>query len=122
MRRQSLRDDVGNKAFSRRRKWDLPTFLCCVGRSPINSFQFCVKQNRNKESKEREGREKRNGEGVAAVTLPSSTTIALRCHRPPPSATIQEKNCDICGVEITDNVVDVNQHPFKRSNAFQFKL
>ncbi|RVX22273.1 tRNA (guanosine(18)-2'-O)-methyltransferase [Vitis vinifera] len=31
---------------------------------------------------------------------------------------IQEKDCDICGVEITDNAVAVNQHPFKRSTAF----
>ncbi|KAL0548311.1 hypothetical protein IC582_012759 [Cucumis melo] len=31
---------------------------------------------------------------------------------------LKEKDCDICGVEITDNAVAVNQHPFKRSTAF----
>ena len=30
----------------------------------------------------------------------------------------QERDCDICGVEITDNALPVNQHPFKRSTAF----
>ncbi|KAF3457274.1 hypothetical protein FNV43_RR01931 [Rhamnella rubrinervis] len=31
---------------------------------------------------------------------------------------LKEKDCDICGVEITDGAVAVNQHPFKRSTAF----
>ncbi|EXC05713.1 tRNA (guanosine(18)-2'-O)-methyltransferase [Morus notabilis] len=31
---------------------------------------------------------------------------------------LQERDCDICGVEITDGAVAVNQHPFKRSTAF----
>lgn len=31
---------------------------------------------------------------------------------------LKERDCDICGVEITDNAVAVNQHPFKRSTAF----
>ncbi|KAF8027848.1 hypothetical protein BT93_E0698 [Corymbia citriodora subsp. variegata] len=31
---------------------------------------------------------------------------------------LKEKGCDICGVEITDDAVAVNQHPFKRSTAF----
>lgn len=31
---------------------------------------------------------------------------------------LKEKNCDICGVEITDDAVPVNEHPFKRSTAF----
>ncbi|XP_042474859.1 uncharacterized protein LOC122056954 isoform X2 [Macadamia integrifolia] len=26
----------------------------------------------------------------------------------------QEKDCDICGVEITDGAVSVNQHPFRK--------
>lgn len=30
----------------------------------------------------------------------------------------QDKDCDICGVEITDTAVAVNQHPFKKSTAF----
>ncbi|XP_078436310.1 tRNA/rRNA methyltransferase (SpoU) family protein [Wolffia australiana] len=30
----------------------------------------------------------------------------------------EERNCDICGVEITDDAVSVNRHPFKRSTAF----
>lgn len=32
--------------------------------------------------------------------------------------TEQERDCDICGVEITENAVAVNEHPFKRSTAF----
>lgn len=32
--------------------------------------------------------------------------------------TSQEKDCDICGVEITDNAVAVSQHPFKKNTAF----
>uniref|UniRef100_A0A5B7BNI2 tRNA/rRNA methyltransferase SpoU type domain-containing protein n=1 Tax=Davidia involucrata TaxID=16924 RepID=A0A5B7BNI2_DAVIN len=31
---------------------------------------------------------------------------------------LKEKDCDICGVEITDSAVAVNQHPFKKSTAF----
>ncbi|KAK3025273.1 hypothetical protein RJ639_044075 [Escallonia herrerae] len=31
---------------------------------------------------------------------------------------LKEKDCDICGVEITDDAVAVNQHPFKKSTAF----
>ncbi|XAR54608.1 tRNA (guanosine(18)-2'-O)-methyltransferase [Bertholletia excelsa] len=31
---------------------------------------------------------------------------------------LKERDCDICGVEITDNAVAVNQHPFKKSTAF----
>lgn len=31
---------------------------------------------------------------------------------------LKERDCDICGVEITDNAVAVNQHPFKGSTAF----
>lgn len=31
---------------------------------------------------------------------------------------LQEKDCDICGVEITDDAKPVNQHPFKKSTAF----
>ncbi|XP_054807018.1 uncharacterized protein LOC129309456 [Prosopis cineraria] len=31
---------------------------------------------------------------------------------------LKEKDCDICGVEITDDAKPVNQHPFKRSTAF----
>lgn len=31
---------------------------------------------------------------------------------------LQEKDCDICGVEITDDAVAVNQHPFTKSTAF----
>lgn len=31
---------------------------------------------------------------------------------------LKSKDCDICGVEITDNAVDVTQHPFKKSTAF----
>ncbi|OWM74174.1 uncharacterized protein LOC116209293 [Punica granatum] len=31
---------------------------------------------------------------------------------------LKEKGCDICGVEITDGAVAVNEHPFKRSTAF----
>ncbi|KAH7522430.1 hypothetical protein FEM48_Zijuj07G0137600 [Ziziphus jujuba var. spinosa] len=31
---------------------------------------------------------------------------------------LKERDCDICGVEITDGAVAVNQHPFKRSTAF----
>lgn len=30
----------------------------------------------------------------------------------------QERDCDICGVEITDNALAVNEHPFRRSTAF----
>lgn len=30
----------------------------------------------------------------------------------------EEKDCDICGVEITDNATAVNGHPFKKSTAF----
>ncbi|KAJ8636556.1 hypothetical protein MRB53_010823 [Persea americana] len=29
-----------------------------------------------------------------------------------------EKDCDICGVEITDGAVAVNHHPFRKSTAF----
>jgi hypothetical protein len=29
----------------------------------------------------------------------------------------QDKDCDICGVEITDTTMAVNQHPFKRSTT-----
>ncbi|KAF4356076.1 hypothetical protein G4B88_007799 [Cannabis sativa] len=31
---------------------------------------------------------------------------------------LKEKDCDICGVEITDGAMAVNQHPFKKSTAF----
>ncbi|CAI9118658.1 OLC1v1020254C1 [Oldenlandia corymbosa var. corymbosa] len=31
---------------------------------------------------------------------------------------LKERDCDICGVEITDNALAVNEHPFKRSTAF----
>ncbi|KAF5941684.1 hypothetical protein HYC85_019326 [Camellia sinensis] len=31
---------------------------------------------------------------------------------------LKERDCDICGVEITDDAVAVNQHPFKKSTAF----
>ncbi|KAL3505821.1 hypothetical protein ACH5RR_031203 [Cinchona calisaya] len=31
---------------------------------------------------------------------------------------LKERDCDICGVEITDDAVAVNQHPFKRNTAF----
>ncbi|KAL3348118.1 hypothetical protein AABB24_021659 [Solanum stoloniferum] len=31
---------------------------------------------------------------------------------------LKERDCDICGVEITENAVAVNEHPFKRSTAF----
>lgn len=31
---------------------------------------------------------------------------------------LKEKDCDICGVEITDNAAAVNGHPFKKSTAF----
>ncbi|KAH7842479.1 hypothetical protein Vadar_005763 [Vaccinium darrowii] len=31
---------------------------------------------------------------------------------------LKDRDCDICGVEITDNAVAVNQHPFKKSTAF----
>ncbi|CAM8983626.1 unnamed protein product [Rhodiola kirilowii] len=31
---------------------------------------------------------------------------------------LKEKDCDICGVEITDDAVAVNEHPFKKSTAF----
>ncbi|CAK9180887.1 unnamed protein product [Ilex paraguariensis] len=33
---------------------------------------------------------------------------------------LKERDCDICGVEITDNAAAVNQHPFKKSTAFLF--
>ncbi|KAG8373012.1 hypothetical protein BUALT_Bualt12G0126700 [Buddleja alternifolia] len=31
---------------------------------------------------------------------------------------LKEKDCDICGVEITDNAMAVNEHPFRKSTAF----
>ncbi|KAH6768561.1 tRNA/rRNA methyltransferase family protein [Perilla frutescens var. frutescens] len=31
---------------------------------------------------------------------------------------LKEKDCDICGVEITDNAMPVNAHPFRKSTAF----
>ncbi|EEF45442.1 uncharacterized tRNA/rRNA methyltransferase YsgA [Ricinus communis] len=31
---------------------------------------------------------------------------------------LKEKECDICGVEITDGALPVNEHPFKKSTAF----
>lgn len=31
---------------------------------------------------------------------------------------LKEKDCDICGVEITDDAVAVNHHPFTKSTAF----
>ncbi|WCJ23630.1 tRNA/rRNA methyltransferase (SpoU) family protein [Euphorbia peplus] len=31
---------------------------------------------------------------------------------------LKEKDCDICGVEIADGALPVNEHPFKRSTAF----
>lgn len=31
---------------------------------------------------------------------------------------LKERDCDICGVEITDNAVAVNEHPFRKSTAF----
>ncbi|KAK4266451.1 hypothetical protein QN277_027370 [Acacia crassicarpa] len=31
---------------------------------------------------------------------------------------LKEKDCDICGVEITDDAKPINQHPFKKSTAF----
>lgn len=30
----------------------------------------------------------------------------------------EEKDCDICGVEIADGAAAVNEHPFKRNTAF----
>ncbi|MQL76226.1 hypothetical protein Taro_008639 [Colocasia esculenta] len=30
----------------------------------------------------------------------------------------EERDCDICGVEITDGAVSVTQHPFRKSTAF----
>ncbi|KAL0323529.1 UNVERIFIED_CONTAM: putative tRNA/rRNA methyltransferase YsgA [Sesamum angustifolium] len=29
-----------------------------------------------------------------------------------------ERDCDICGVEITDNAMAINEHPFRKSTAF----
>ncbi|XP_057805977.1 uncharacterized protein LOC131020945 [Salvia miltiorrhiza] len=31
---------------------------------------------------------------------------------------LKERDCDICGVEITDNAMPVNAHPFRKSTAF----
>ncbi|XP_077218593.1 tRNA/rRNA methyltransferase (SpoU) family protein isoform X2 [Tasmannia lanceolata] len=31
---------------------------------------------------------------------------------------LKERDCDICGVEIADGAVAVNQHPFRKSTAF----
>ncbi|PON80235.1 tRNA/rRNA methyltransferase [Parasponia andersonii] len=31
---------------------------------------------------------------------------------------LKERDCDICGVEITDGAMAVNHHPFKKSTAF----
>ncbi|KAL3641947.1 hypothetical protein CASFOL_012762 [Castilleja foliolosa] len=31
---------------------------------------------------------------------------------------LKERDCDICGVEITENAMAVNEHPFKKSTAF----
>ncbi|KAK9664833.1 hypothetical protein RND81_14G072000 [Saponaria officinalis] len=31
---------------------------------------------------------------------------------------LKEKDCDICGVEITESAMPVNQHPFRKSTAF----
>ncbi|XP_012841156.1 PREDICTED: rRNA methyltransferase 1, mitochondrial isoform X2 [Erythranthe guttata] len=31
---------------------------------------------------------------------------------------LKERDCDICGVEITDNAIAVNEHPFTKSTAF----
>jgi hypothetical protein len=31
-----------------------------------------------------------------------------------------ERGCDICGVEITDDAQPVTAHPFRRSTAFLF--
>jgi hypothetical protein len=31
-----------------------------------------------------------------------------------------ERGCDICGVEITDDAKPVTAHPFRRSTAFLF--
>ncbi|KAF2287772.1 hypothetical protein GH714_002654 [Hevea brasiliensis] len=31
---------------------------------------------------------------------------------------LKEKDCDICGVEIADGALPVNEHPFKKSTAF----
>ncbi|XP_052190879.1 LOW QUALITY PROTEIN: uncharacterized protein LOC127800349 [Diospyros lotus] len=31
---------------------------------------------------------------------------------------LKERDCDICGVEITDEAIAVDRHPFKRSTAF----
>ncbi|KAM7279627.1 hypothetical protein ACFE04_006761 [Oxalis oulophora] len=31
---------------------------------------------------------------------------------------LKEKDCDICGVEIAEGALPVNQHPFKKSTAF----
>ncbi|XP_062176587.1 uncharacterized protein LOC133881630 [Alnus glutinosa] len=31
---------------------------------------------------------------------------------------LKDKDCDICGVEITDTAMAVNDHPFKKSTAF----
>jgi hypothetical protein len=31
-----------------------------------------------------------------------------------------ERGCDICGVEITDDALPVTAHPFRRSTAFLF--
>ncbi|XP_073050263.1 uncharacterized protein [Primulina eburnea] len=33
-------------------------------------------------------------------------------------AFLKERDCDICGVEITDNAAAVNEHPFRKSTAF----
>ncbi|KAL0367644.1 UNVERIFIED_CONTAM: putative tRNA/rRNA methyltransferase YsgA [Sesamum radiatum] len=31
---------------------------------------------------------------------------------------LKERDCDICGVEITDNAMAINEHPFRKSTAF----
>ncbi|KAI6693168.1 hypothetical protein NL676_020878 [Syzygium grande] len=50
----------------------------------------------------------------------STSHLAFRHFHSLPEARsfLKEKDCDICGVEITDDAVAVNQHPFKRSTAF----
>ncbi|KFK35114.1 hypothetical protein AALP_AA5G238000, partial [Arabis alpina] len=31
---------------------------------------------------------------------------------------MEEKDCDICGVKISDGASQVNEHPFKKSTTF----
>ncbi|KAA0049657.1 zinc finger protein ZPR1-like protein [Cucumis melo var. makuwa] len=72
-------------SFSRRVLRDFSMSHHCVGKSPLNSFQFCKLQNRNRE-------EKKKGEEVVAIVLfcrcsavvrrrpPSLLSLAAVCH------------------------------------------